>query len=58
MHNWDQTKIQSNRFSQDNLVWSVHNHDGGTGLKYKTISNQFDTDISTVWGIMGQNAKK
>lgn len=58
MHDWDTSKITSNRFSQDNLVWSVHNHDGGTGLKYKTISNQFDTDISTVWGIMGQNAKK
>lgn len=58
MHDWDTSKIQSNRFSQDNLVWSVHNHDGGTGLKYKTISNQFNTDISTMWGIMGQNAKK
>lgn len=58
MHDWDASKITSNRFSQDNLVWSVHNHDGGTGLKYKTISNQFDTDFNTAKKIMWENYKK
>lgn len=57
-HNINNSKIFSNKFSNDNLVWSIHNHDGAIGLDYKNISNQFDTDYETAKGIMWNNYKK
>ncbi|WP_262887550.1 JAB-like toxin 1 domain-containing protein [Chryseobacterium aquaeductus] len=58
MHDVNTSKIHSNKFSQDNLVWSIHNHDGKLGLMYREISNQFETDINTMWRMMKENASK
>lgn len=58
MHDKDASQIKSNRFSNDNLVWSVHIHDGKVGLDYKNIGNQFKADYNTAKGIMWNNYKK
>ena len=58
MHDIDASKIFSNKFSQDNLAWSIHNHDGKTGLDYKNIGNQWSADKSTMYGIFRTNQSK
>ncbi|MEC3876031.1 RHS repeat-associated core domain-containing protein [Chryseobacterium salviniae] len=58
MHSIDGSKIFSNKFSQDNLVWSLHNHDGKIGLDYKNIGNQWSADKSTMYGIFRSNQSK
>ncbi|MBL3547245.1 RHS repeat-associated core domain-containing protein [Chryseobacterium sp. KMC2] len=58
MHDYDTSVIRSDIQSQDNLIWSVHNHDGPTGLNYKNVSNQFDTDFNSAKRIMWANYKK
>ena len=58
MHDINSSEIKSNRFSNDNLVWSVHNHDGEVGLDYKNIGNQWNADKSTMYGIFRSNQSK
>lgn len=58
MHDIDGSKIFSNKFSQDNLVWSLHNHDGKVGLDYKNIGNQWSSDKSTMYAIFTTNQNK
>ncbi|RMZ58461.1 hypothetical protein D1632_12645 [Chryseobacterium nematophagum] len=58
MHDIDGSRIFSNKFSQDNLAWSLHNHDGKIGLDYKNIGNQWHADKSTMYGIFRSNQSK
>ncbi|RNA62056.1 hypothetical protein D1631_08965 [Chryseobacterium nematophagum] len=58
MHDMDGSEIKSNRFSNDNLIWSVHNHDGPRGLDYKNVGNQWVQDKITMNGIFRNNASK
>ncbi|KAA0127228.1 hypothetical protein FY557_13740 [Chryseobacterium sp. SN22] len=58
MHDIDGSRIFSNKFSQDNLAWSLHNHDGKIGLDYKNIGNQWHSDKSTMYGIFRSNQSK
>lgn len=58
MHKIDNSKIFSNRFSNDNLVWSVHNHDGKIGLDYMNVSNQWGQDKITANSIFRSNSSK
>ena len=57
-HNIDNSKIFSNKFSNDNLVWSIHNHDGAIGLDYINVSNQWSSDKRTMFGIFNNNYSK
>lgn len=52
------TEIKSNRFSNDNLVWSLHNHDGISGLQIVDVSNQWNTDRRTLRSLIKNNHAK
>ncbi|WP_407402649.1 JAB-like toxin 1 domain-containing protein [Chryseobacterium sp.] len=58
MHDIDGSHIKSNRFSNDNLIWSVHNHDGSKGLDYKNIGNQWGWDKISMNEIFRNYASK
>lgn len=58
MHDIDGSQIKSNRYSNDNLIWSAHNHDGPRGLDYKNVGNQWGQDKITMNGIFRNNASK
>lgn len=58
MHNIDRSNIRSNRFSNDSLIWSVHNHDGEVGLDYKVVGNQWEKDKTTMNSIFKNNHAK
>ncbi|BEV05964.1 JAB-like toxin 1 domain-containing protein [Chryseobacterium gambrini] len=57
-HALNTSDIKSNRFSNDNLVWSAHNHDGKIGLDYMNVGNQWAQDKVTMNSIFRNNASK
>ena len=58
MHNINSSHIKSYKFSSDNLVWSIHNHDGKIGLDYISVGNQWVEDKITMNSIFRNNQSK